>query len=53
MAIRIEYTAEDEMPNCGNCDHICDSFKCCDLCGAEHGWYGYRRTVIVEMGEGK
>ena len=50
MADRIEYTVQDEMPNCGVCDHICDSFNCVAWCGAEHGWWGYRRTEVVEDG---
>ena len=43
----VEYTANDEMPECGMCDHICDDFDCCKFCGAEHGWWGYRRTEIM------
>lgn len=50
MVEKIEYTAQDEMPSCGVCDHICDDFNCCDWCGAEHGWWGYRRTVTVNIG---
>ena len=53
MSIAIEYTADDEMPNCGKCDHICDDFNCCDWCGAEHGWWGYKRTVVIDDGERK
>ena len=41
----ITYTADDEMPNCGTCDHACDDFECNNSCGPEHGWYGYARTV--------
>lgn len=44
MAELIEYTVEDEMPDCGQCDHVCDNFNCEKLCGPEHGWWGYRRT---------
>jgi hypothetical protein len=44
----IEFTADDEMPDCGKCDHICDDFNCCDWCGPEHGWWGYRRTERIK-----
>ena len=44
MVEYIEYTADNEMPDCGHCDHICDDFKCEKFCGSEHGWWGYRRT---------
>lgn len=42
----IVYTAENEMPDCGKCDHFdgCDGFKCEQWCGPEHGWFGYIRT---------
>ena len=40
----ITYTADDEEPKCGRCDYFSDGFDCCGSCGAEHGWYGYRRT---------
>ena len=43
------YTADSEEPDCGRCDHICDSDKyCIKNCGAEHGWSGYERTEIFE-----
>lgn len=46
--IYIEYTADDEMPNCGRCDNVCgEYFKCEEWCGAEHGWFGYRRTDVL------
>ena len=49
MAEYIEYTADDEMPDCCQCDHICDNkFNCEKCCGPERGWWGYRRTVRVE-----
>lgn len=46
----IEYTANDEIPECGQCDHFdgSDGFKCEERCGPAHGWFGYRRTEIVE-----
>lgn len=40
----IIYSADDEMPDCMQCDHCDGNFDCCNQCGAEHGWYGYRRT---------
>jgi hypothetical protein len=49
MAERVEYTVDDEMPDCGRCDHVSDDFKCCDWCGAEHGWWGYRRTEVINI----
>lgn len=49
MAERVEYTADDDMPDCGRCDHVCDDFKCCDWCGSEHGWWGYRRTEVIDI----
>lgn len=40
----IYYTADDEMPECLYCDNFCGGFDCVNMCGAKHGWYGYRRT---------
>ena len=48
MARYIEITADDEMPDCGKCDHCCDNFECGKLCGTEHGWCGYRRKIWFE-----
>lgn len=45
----VTHTADDEMPDCGECDHICDNFSCCDRCGPEHGWNGYIRTEKIEV----
>lgn len=45
MFERIEITADDEMPVCGKCEHVCDDFDCGANCGPEHGWWGYRRYV--------
>lgn len=47
MGRYIIFTADDEEPECGQCDHICD-FDCENLCGTEHGWWGYERTEIIE-----
>ena len=44
----IRYNADDEEPKCENCDHICDNFNCCELCGSENYWGGYIRTESVE-----
>ena len=32
------YTAADEEPDCGRCDHVCDDFDCSGKCGAENWW---------------
>lgn len=42
------FSADDEMPICVNCDNFGDNFDCEKSCGAEHGWYGYKRTVDIE-----
>lgn len=49
----IEYTANDEMPECGQCDHFdgSDGFDCVKMCGPEHGWFGYRRSEWVDWEE--
>lgn len=26
---------------------VVSDFDCCNDCGAEYGWYGYRRTEMV------
>lgn len=45
----IIYDADDEEPDCGRCDHICDSYKwCIENCGAEHAWGRYKRTEKME-----
>ena len=50
MAKYIEYTADDEMPSCMQCDHVFDDkFNCEKFCGAEHGWWGYRRTERIDL----
>ena len=49
----IEYTADDEMPNCGQCDHFFDDFNCERCCGAEHGWWGYCRTEWIRDVKGE
>lgn len=48
MGKYIELTADDEMPDCGRCEHACDDFKCDKWCGPEHGWWGYRRILRGE-----
>lgn len=47
----IVYTADNEMPVCIHCDNFGTDFDCCKCCGAEHGWYGYQRTEVVEDGK--
>ena len=45
----IEYTADDEDPDCMRYINVNASCEfCVENCGAEHGWYGYRR---IEKGE--
>ena len=46
----IEYTVNDEMPDCVQCDHFdgSDGFKCEEWCGPEHAWFGYMRTERVD-----
>ena len=45
----IVYDADMEMPVCIHCDNFGDEhFNCGKSCGPEHGWYGYRRTEIIE-----
>lgn len=45
------YTADDEEPMCGRCDHFADNFDCSGLCGSEHAWNGYKRVEITEESE--
>lgn len=40
-------TADDEEPDCGECDFQSDGYHC-HRCGPEYGWIGYRRTIIEE-----
>lgn len=47
----LKYNADLEEPNCLQCDHICDDFKCDKWCGPEHGWWGYRSTEKIEIKE--
>ena len=43
------YTADAEDPDCGRCDHVCDSYEFCnENCGPEHFWNGYCRTEFKE-----
>ena len=52
MAEYKTYTVDDEDPNCGKCDNIDQPAKfCVNCCGAEHGWWGYQRTVEEEEHE--
>jgi len=45
----VVYTADDEEPNCGRCDHICSPEAFCEkFCGPEHGWNRYERSVEKE-----
>lgn len=49
---KYKYTADDEYPDCGRCNHINDSEDLCvKWCGAEHGWSRYERTEYVKEQE--
>lgn len=44
----ITFTADDENPDCGRCNHINDSEDlCAKWCGAEHGWSRYERSERI------
>jgi hypothetical protein len=47
----VTHTADDEMPYCHQCDHICTDFFCEKLCGPEHGWNGYIRTERIMVSD--
>lgn len=47
----IVYTADDEEPNCMNCDCNDGGYVCDRMCGSEHSWWGYIRTVKKEREE--
>lgn len=47
---KIIYTADDEMPNCLDCDS-CTSGYGCPACGPEYGWNGYKRTEWLKSDE--
>ncbi len=53
MGEGVIYTADDEEPDCGCCDHIDgpDDF-CVKWCGPVHCWNGYSRTVYESVEEG-
>ena len=51
MSRIIQYTADDEEPECRNCDNQ-DGQKVCENCGPEYGWAGYIRSDLeVEKNE--
>ena len=44
------YDADQEEPNCGRCDHRCDSYEAfCSKCGPEYWWHYYIRTEVHEV----
>lgn len=51
MREEVIYTADDEEPNCNRCDNIECAYLCIHRCGAEHGWYGYERSELIEIEE--
>lgn len=48
MSKLIAHTADDEEPDCNRCEHVCGDYDCESLCGAEHGWSGYKRIEVEE-----
>lgn len=49
MLKEVIYTADDEEPNCNRCDHIECGYPCIHRCGPEHGWYGYKRSELMDV----
>lgn len=57
----IVFTADEEEPNCMMCDFCSDGIRtdllgkkhdyCAELCGSEHGWNRYQRSVKMEVEE--
>ena len=46
---KLIFTADDEEPKCGCCDHCWSDYKTfCEKCGPEYWWANYRRTEIIE-----
>ena len=45
MSRIIQYTADDEEPECRNCDNQ-DDQKVCENCGPEYGRAGYIRSDL-------
>lgn len=45
----IIHTADDEAPECGRCDHVCNGDEWCfENCGPKHGWNHYKSTERIE-----
>ena len=54
MSKLLIYTADDEEPECIQCEHVCGYTwtdykgkvhdRCSESCGPEHGWVLYRRV---------
>lgn len=43
-------TADDEEPDCAICDHQFSDTMCA-LCGPEHSWNWYKRSLVPEEWE--
>lgn len=43
----VEYTADDEEPDCMLCNYVTGGFDCWRFCGATNFWNGYRRTEKI------
>ena len=44
------HTVDDEETDCNRCDNSNDEYVCLNRCGAEHGWAGYERSVLLVCG---
>lgn len=50
MEIRDDYivlNADDEYPNCMQCNNCFDDYSC-EKCGAKYGWANYERIVTKD-----
>lgn len=50
MNMKYYNTADDEEPNCVMCDHQF-SDTMCKMCGPEHSWNWYKRSLMPEEWE--
>lgn len=46
--LKIVHNADDEEPDCCQCDFCCVDTNNCDFCGPEYGWAWYKRTEILD-----
>ena len=46
---RFVFDADDEEPLCERCDNFSGPEEfCCQECGADNWWNGYKRSIYVE-----